>query len=441
MFEKVFKLKEHGTDVKTEVLAGLTTFMTMAYVLALQPSSIIGFGVDSITDANGTVISRAAILIMCALVSGLITLLMAFYANMPFALSCGMGTNFMFGAMLQSGTITFGKMMSITLISGIIFVLLTLFGIRDMIVQMFPKNIKAAIGSCIGFFVAYLGFKDSGIAVYNGGSISAGDFTQPAVLLAIAGLIIIATLTALNVKGAILFGILITTVIGIPLGITVVPESLIAAPSFSTVSEVFCEFDWSGILAGDTLILMFIVFFGDFFSTLGTVLGVANKADMVDEDGDMPNIQKPFLVDAIGTCVGACTGNTTITTYVESSAGVEAGGRTGLTAAVTGVLFLVSTFLSPLFSMIPSAATAPALIFVGFMMISGIRDIDFNNFSDAFGPFVMIMFGAFCGSIAVGIASGILAHVFIKVLSGKYKEIHIGMYILCIPLILYFVFN
>ena len=211
--------------------------------------------------------------------------------------------------------------------------------------------------------------------------------------------------------------------------------------SFSTVSNICFNFDFANLLSGSALVLIFVAFFGDFFSTLGTVLGVAGKAKMLDENGNLPGIERPFLVDAIGTVVGACTGNTTITTFVESSAGVEAGGRTGLTAIVAGVLFLLSTFFSPLFVIIPDAATAPALIFVGFLMISGITEVDFSDFSEAFGPFVMLVFTTFCGSIAAGIAAGILAHVFIKLLTGKFREIHPGMYLLCIPLVLYFIYG
>lgn len=439
--EKFFKLSAHGTDVKTELMAGLTTFMTMAYVLAVQPSAIVGFGPDPyITDVNGVVISKQAILIMCALVSGAITLLMGLYANFPFALSTGMGTNFLLGAMIQSGSMSFGSAMAIILISGVIFVLLSVFGIRDLIVRMIPKNIKVAISACIGFFIAYLGFKNTGIGTYADG-ISMGDFTQPAVLLAILGLVIIAVLTAFKVKGAILYGIVIITVLGIPFGVTTLPDHVFEVPSLDTVSNVCFNFDFKGLLSGSTLVLIFVAFFGDFFSTLGTVLGVAGKAGMLDKDGNLPGIQKPFLVDAIGTCVGSFTGNTTITTFVESSAGVEAGGRTGLTAVVTSVLFFLATFFSPLFVIIPNAATGPALIFVGFLMISGIAQVDFSNFTEAFGPFVMIMFGTFCGSIATGIAAGILGHVLIKVLTGKAKEIHMGMYVLCIPLIAYFIFG
>ena len=439
--ETFFKLKERGTNLRTEIMAGVTTFMTMAYVLAVQPSAIVGFGSEpTITDINGVVVSKQAILIMCALISGLITLLMGFYSNFPFALSTGMGTNFLLGSMIQSGEISFGGAMSIILISGIIFVVLSIFGIRDLIVRMIPRNIKVAISASIGFFIAYLGFSNAGIGSYDGG-IGMGDFTQPTVILALLGLLIIGVLTAYKVRGAILYGIVAITLLGIPFGVTVLPERVFEVPSFSTVSNICFNFDFKSIFTGGSIVLIFVAFFGDFFSTLGTVLGVAGKAKMLDEKGNLPGIEKPFLVDAIGTVVGACTGNTTITTFVESSSGVEAGGRTGLTAITTGVLFLAATFFSPLFVIIPDAATAPALIFVGFLMISGITEVDFSDFSEAFGPFVMIVFTTFCGSIAAGIAAGILAHVFIKLLTGKFREIHPGMYLLCIPLVFYFIYG
>ena len=439
--EKIFRLKDHNTDVRTEIIAGLTTFMTMAYVLAVQPSAIVGFGDAAyIVDCNGVVISKSAILIMCALISGLITLLMAFYANMPFALSTGMGTNFLLGALIQSGDMSFGSAMAITLVSGIIFVLLTVLGLRDLIVRMIPKNIKVAISASIGFFIAYLGFKNTGIGNFTDG-IAMGDFTDPAVLLAIAGLLVISILTAYQVKGAILIGIVVITIAGIPLGITTLPEHFFAVPDAADLGNVFLNFDFSGLLTANAAVWIFVAFFGDFFSTLGTVLGVAGKAKMLDQDGNLPDIQKPFLVDAVGTCVGAACGCTTITTYVESSSGVEAGGRTGLTALTTGVMFLLTIFAAPLFIIIPDAATGPALIFVGFLMISGFAEIDFSNFTEAFGPFIMIMFGVYTANIAAGISSGILAHVAIKVATGKHKEIHPGLYVLCIPLLLYFIFS
>lgn len=434
-----FKFSERKTSFSVELIAGLTTFMTMAYVLVLQPNAIVGFGVPDMIDVNGVLITKVAIMITTALISCLITLLMAFYANLPFALACGMGSNFMFGGLLQAGSISFAQIMGMVMVSGIVFVVLSVFGIRDLIVRMIPKNIKVSIGACIGFFIAYLGLKSTGIAVFSNG-LGMGDFTNPSVLLALFGLLVIAALTAYKIKGAMLIGIVLTTIIGIPLGITTVPSTLMSVPSFSTVSNVVGKLDFSTIWTAQGFVLMFIAFFGDFFSTLGTVLGVAGKAGMLDEDGNLPGIEKPFLVDAIGTCAGAAMGCTTVTTYVESSAGVEAGGRTGFTALVTGVLFFVMMFFAPLVLMIPDAATGPALIFVGFLMIQGFKDIDFNDFTEAFGPFVMIMFGAFMGSIAAGIAAGILAFIFIKVLTGKFKDVHPGMYVLAIPLLLYFVY-
>lgn len=437
---KLFKFQERGTTFNTELIAGLTTFMTMAYVLVLQPNAIVGFGVPELVDVNGVLITKEAVLITTALVSGLITLFMAFYANLPFALSCGMGSNFMFGGMLQSGSISFGEIMGMTLVTGIIFVALSSFGIRDLIVRMIPKNIKTAISSCIGFFIAYLGLKSTGICDFSAG-LAMGDFTQPTVLVSLFGLLLIATLTAYKVKGAMLIGIVVTTLICIPLGITSLPDTIFDVPSFSAVTNVVGNINFSTIWTAEGVVLMFIAFFGDFFSTLGTVLGVASKANMLDEDGNLPGIEKPFLVDAIGTCVGAVCGCTTITTYVESTSGVEAGGRSGFASVVTGILFIIMMFFAPLVLIIPDCATGPALIFVGFLMISGFKDIDFSDFTESFGPFVMIMFGTFMGSIAAGIAAGILAHLFIKVITGKFSEIHVGMYVLAIPLILYFIYG
>jgi adenine/guanine/hypoxanthine permease len=436
-----FEFSERKTSFRVELIAGLTTFMTMAYVLVVQPSAIVGFGpAGSIVDINGLVISKEALLIVCALISALITFLMAVYTNLPFALSTGMGANFMLGTLIQTQQISFGHAMAITLLAGILFLVLSLFGVRDLIVRMIPKNIKVSIGVAIGFFIAYLGFKNTGIGQFTNG-ISMGDFSEPRVYLAIAGLLIIAVLTAYKVKGAILIGIILTTIIGIPLGVTPLPTGFFKIPVANDVSSVIFAFDFSQIISPASFVLMFIVFFGDFFSTLGTVLGVAKKADMLDDQGNLPGIQKPFLVDAIGTVVGACTGNTTITTYVESSAGVEAGGRTGVTSLVVGFLFIISMFFAPLVLMIPNAATGPALIFVGLLMIKGIKDIDFDDFTEAFGPFIMLMFCTFLGSIAAGIAAGIIAYITLKVLTGRAKELHPGMFVLYIPLLLYFIYN
>lgn len=444
--EKLFKLKARGTDTRTEIIAGLTTFMTMAYVLAVQPFAICG-GAQSITDVNGVEITRTAIMVSCALISGLITLLMAFYTNFPFALSTGMGSNFLLGALIQSQQLSFGAAMAITLISGIVFVLLTVFGLRDLMVRMMPKNIKIAISASIGFFIAYLGFKNSGIAAFEGG-VAMGDITNPAVLLAIFGLLLMIALNALKVKGAILISIIVTTIIGIPVGVTSLPAAVVSVPKFSDLGNVMFNLDFAGAFSGgniaavtSALILVFICFFGDFFSTLGTVLGVASRAGMLDENGNLPGIERPFLVDAIGTCVGALTGNTTITTYVESTSGVEAGGRTGLTAVTTGLMFLLTVFLAPLFVIIPDAATGPALIYVGFLMIKGFADIDFSDYAECIGPCVMLMFTTFTGSIAGGIGAGIIVDVLVKLLKGKAKQIHPAMYVLCVLMVVYYIYG
>lgn len=436
---KFFGFKEKGTSFQIEVIAGLTTFMTMAYVLVTQPGAICGFGPDAfIVDCTGAVITKEAIMVTCAFISAVITILMGLYANLPFALSTGMGSNFMFGALIQSGGISFGGAMAITLISGIIFVILTKLGIRDLIVKAMPKNLKTAIGIAIGFFIAYLGFKNSGIGVFTDG-IALGDFTQPSVYLALLGLAIIGVLNAYKVKGSIMIGIIVITLLGIPFGVTTLPSAVAKVPDLEGLQNIIFNFDFKSVLTFSCIPLIFITFCGDFFSTLGTVLGCGAKAGMLDEEGNFQHIEKPFLVDAIGTVVGACTGNTTITTFVESGSGVQAGGRTGMTAITVAICFLLSMFLSPLVLIIPNAATGPALIYVGFLMIEGIRDIEFDKFDEAFGPFIMIMFTIFGGSIAGGICAGIISHVFIKVAVGKAKEVNLILYILLIPLILYFI--
>lgn len=437
---RFFNFAEKGTSFHIEVIAGLTTFMTMAYVLVTQPGAICGYGTEAyIIDSNGVMITKEAIMVSCAFISAIITILMGLYANLPFALSTGMGSNFMFGALIQSGSISFGGAMAITLVSGIIFVVLTKLGIRDLIVKAMPKNLKVAIGVAIGFYIAYLGFKNSGIGNFSSG-ISLGDFTEPRVYLALLGLVVIGILTVHQVKGAIMIGIIVITVLGIPLGVTTLPSSFAKIPDMNGIQNLLFSFDFKPLVTASCIPLVFIVFCGDFFSTLGTVLGCGAKAGMLDENGNFQNIEKPFLVDAIGTVVGACTGNTTITTYIESGAGVQAGGRTGLTAIVVAVCFLLSMFISPLVLIIPNAATGPALIFVGFLMIGGIKQIDFDQFDEAFGPFVMIMFTAFAGTIAGGISAGIIAHVLIKVACGKEKEVNLMLYILLVPLILYFIY-
>ena len=442
MKKDFFRLGERDTNMKREILAGITTFVTMAYVLALQPSAIAGFGPDAgITDVNGVFLSKSALLVMCALVSGLVTIIMGLYANLPLALSCGMGTNFMLGAMVQAGVVSFGWVMALLLCSGVIFILITVLGVRKVIVEMLPKNMKIATATAVGFFVSYLGFDNAGLALFEGGSLALGDFTLATTQLALITLAVTAVLTAFKVRGAILIGILIGTVIGIPMGVTVWPESLVSLPNMADVGNLFCAYDFKAILANipSALVMIFVLFTGDFFATFSALTAVSVQTGWMDEEGNLPNIEKPFLVDAIGTTMGSLTGNTTITTFIESTIGVEAGGRTGVAALVTGVLFLLCIFLSPLFLMIPTCVTGIALVFVGFSMMSSFTAIDFSDFKNAFGPLVLIIFTTFTGDIAAGICLGILADVFIKVCTGKAKTVHPVMYVLCIPLILYFI--
>lgn len=388
----------------------------MAYVLAVQPAAICGFGPEAaITDINGVVISKSALLVMCALVSGAITLFMGLYANLPLALSTAMGTNFLLGGLISSGAFSFGWAMALLLCSGILFILVTVLGIRKVVVDLLPKNLKIAIPTAVGFFIAYLGFKNTGLAVFSDSGLALGDFTQPAVLLAVITMLI--------------------------MGVSTLPTSLVAAPDFSALGNLVLCYDFKSVLTDipGTLVWIFILFTGDFFATFGALISVGAQTNMLDADGNFPHIEKPFLVDAVGTVVGSATGCTTISTFIESTIGVEAGGRTGLTAIVTGVLFLVCIFLSPLFLMIPTAVTGVALIFVGFSMLSGFTKMDFSDFEGCFGPFVMILFGTFTGDIAAAISLGVLSDMLIKVLTGDAKKVHPLLYVLCIPLILYFI--
>lgn len=442
MKQDLFHLTERGTTVRREVLAGITTFMTMAYVLAVQPAAICGFGPEAaITDINGVVISKSALLVMCALVSGAITLFMGLYANLPLALSTAMGTNFLLGGLISSGAFSFGWAMALLLCSGILFILVTVLGIRKVVVDLLPKNLKIAIPTAVGFFIAYLGFKNTGLAVFSDSGLALGDFTQPAVLLAVITMLIMGVLTAYKVRGAILIGIIAGTIISFLMGVSTLPTSLVAAPDFSALGNLVLCYDFKSVLTDipGALVWIFILFTGDFFATFGALISVGAQTNMLDADGNFPHIEKPFLVDAVGTVVGSATGCTTISTFIESTIGVEAGGRTGLTAIVAGVLFLVCIFLSPLFLMIPTAVTGVALIFVGFSMLSGFTKMDFSDFKGCFGPFVMILFGTFTADIAAAISLGILSDVLIKVLTGDAKKVHPLLYVLCIPLILYFI--
>ena len=421
MIEKLFKLKERDTNIKTEVTAGITTFMTMAYILVLQPMFMGAAGMDV-----------GAVTVVTAILSAVFSIFMGLYTNLPFALAPAMGSNAFFAyTLVAGGVVNWETGLGMVFISGVVFILLTIFGLREVIVNLIPKNIKYAIGVAVGFYIVLLGFKNGGLMTLEGGSIAMGDVKSPGVLLTIIGLVIVVFLQARNIKGGVLIAIILTTLIGIPMGITSVPERLVTMPP--SIEPIAFKLDIMAALKWSFFPLMFTFFVGDFFSTLGTLLGVSAKADLLDENGDLPEINKPFLVDAIATVVGAVMGSTVVTTYIESAAGVEEGGRTGFTAVVTGICFALTVFITPIAGMIPSEATAPALILIGLLMIT-----EFNDFTEAFPAFATITFTAFTSSISNGISIGIISYMITKVMAGRFKDLNWGIYILCIPLIAYF---
>jgi AGZA family xanthine/uracil permease-like MFS transporter len=367
--EKFFKLKENGTTVKTEILAGITTFMTMAYILIVNPDILSKAGMPF-----GPVFTATA---LATIVS---TLFMGLYAKLPFAQAPGMGINAFFAYTI---VITMGYSwqfaLTAVLLEGIIFILLTVFNIREAIIESIPQNLKKAISVGIGLFIAFIGLSNAGIVIHpkDGGTIVAlGSVTSGTALLAIIGIVITSILLARNVKGALLIGIVLTTIIGIPMGITHMPDKILSMPP--SIKPIFMQFEWKHVFSIDMFIALFTLLFMDMFDTIGTLIGVATKANMLDEKGKLQNMNRALLTDAVGTTLGACFGTSAICTYVESASGVAEGGRTGLTAVSTSVMFIIALFLSPLFLIIPSAATAPSLVLVGLFMLSPIKEIELN---------------------------------------------------------------
>ena len=433
--EKLFKLKEHNTTVKTEVMAGITTFLTMAYILAVNPNMLSASGMDS-----------GAVFTATALASALATFIMAFWANYPIALSAGMGLNAYFAY-----TVCLGQLQGIddpwkialaaVLVEGIIFIILSFFKLRETIVNAIPENLKYGITSGIGLFIAFVGLKGAGVVVSDDSTLVAlGNFGRPEVALCLIGILVIAVMNHYNVKGSILWGILITWVLGIIAQLTgwyvVDPDAGAASliPSLSassfippSISSTFCKFDfaWIGSHVSEFVVIVFSFLFVDMFDTIGTVIGVAEKADLLDEDGNLPRVGRVLMADAIGTVAGSMLGTSTVTSFVESSSGVAEGGKTGLTAMTTGILFLVALFLSPIFLAIPSFATAPALVIVGFFMASSIKKMEFDgDLADAVGGYLAFLMMPLTYSIANGIMFGVLAWFIIKVCTGQLKKIH-----------------
>ncbi len=451
MLEKFFKLKENKTTVRTEVVAGITTFMTMAYILAVNPSILSASGMDA-----------QAVLIATALASFVGTIAMALLANYPFALAPGLGLNAYF-AYTVCGSMGYSWQIALfaVFVEGVIFIVLSLTNVREAIFNAIPLQLKKGVSVGIGLFVAFIGLQNGKIVVDNSSTlVSLVDFGQDfhtigiSALLAIIGTFIIAVLYVKKVRGAILIGIFTTWILGIICQLTgiyaVVPEagynSLIPAWSSFNLGAISSTFgqcfhvDFTGLKIFDFIAIVFAFLFVDIFDTLGTLIGCANKADMLDKDGRLPRIKEALLADAIATSAGAVLGTSTTTTFVESSAGVAEGGRTGLASVVTGLLFLAAIFLSPIFIAIPGFATAPALLFVGFLMISAVVDIDFSDFTEAVPAYLALIFMPLTYSISEGIAAGIISYVVINLVCGKAKKITPLMYILAILFIAKFIF-
>lgn len=422
MLEKIFKLKENNTTVRTELLAGLITFLTMSYILVVNPNILETTGMDRPALFTATVVG-----------SVFATLMMALFTNLPVAQAPGMGLNnfFAFTVVLTMGY-TWQFALTAVFIEGIIFILLTFFNVRELIVKSLPLVLKQAIPVGIGLFITFVGLKSANIVVSNPNTfVSLGDMADPNMWIALIGLIITGALLVLNVKGAILVGIVIATVAGAFFGIVHLPDSsLVSLPP--SLSPLFFKFEWDHIFTFDMALVVFTFLFVNLFDTIGTLLGVVSKAGLTDSEGNFPQVKKALFADALGTTVGAVLGTSPITSYVESSSGVAAGGRTGLVGVMVALMFLLSLFFAPIFLMVPASATAPALIIVGLFMISAVVNINFDDISESLPAYVTLVFMPFTYSIAQGLVFGILTYFFVKLLSGRYKDISPVMYVLAI---------
>ena len=450
--ENFFKLKEHGTDVKTEVIAGLTTFMTMAYILAVNPSILGATGMDT-----------GAIFTATALASAIGSFCMALFANLPFVLSAGMGLNAYFAYTVVLGMgYSWEVALTAVFVEGIIFIILSLTNVREAIFNAIPASLKVAVSVGIGLFITFIGLQNAHIVVdgstlvglfsFNG-SVKAGTFQSEGitVLLALIGLLITAFLVIKNVKGNILLGILITWVLGIICQLTglyvpnaeagfysLIPSGIISAPA--SVAPTLFKMDFSAIASLNFVVVVFAFLFVDIFDTLGTLIGCATKANMLDKEGKLPGIKGALMADAVGTTVGACLGTSTITTFVESSSGIAEGGRTGLTSIVSGLLFILALFFSPIFLAIPSFATAPALIVVGFFMMQSVAKINWSDMLEAIPAFICIFAMPFMYSISEGISFGVISFVVLNAVAGKAKKITPLMWVLAVLFILKYIF-
>ncbi len=425
MKEKLFGFDKQKTTVRTEIMAGLTTFLTMAYILAVNPDILSDTGMD-----------KGALFTTTVLMSALPTIFMALYAKQPLALAPGMGLNAFF-AYTICDIMDYSWQFALTAVffEGLVFMLLTVTNLREKIVEVIPNSLKNAIGAGIGLYIAFIGLKNGGVIVNNEETLVSLSEPTYTMGLSIIGIIITSVLLVKRVKGALLFGILATTLIGIPMGVTNMNGVASLPPS---VEPIFMQFTWNSVLTKDMAIIVFTLLFVDLFDCIGTVIGVSQQANMLDKNGKIPALKKIFMVDSISTTAGAMMGTSTVAVYVESAAGVNEGGRSGLTAFVTGICFLVALFFSPVFLAIPPSATTPVLVLVGLMMMSSVLKIDFKDYSEAIPAFICILLMPLTYSISDGIVLGHLSYVLINVLSGKHEKLTVGMYVLAAIFVLKF---
>ena len=428
MLKKLFGFDPAKTTIRTEIVAGVTTFLTMSYILAVNPAM---FGeLDGMPIGSVFTSTALAAIVGC--------LAMAFIGKLPFGLAPGMGLNafFVYSVCMGMGY-SWQFALTAVLIEGLIFIVLTLTNVREAIVDAIPMSLRNAIGAGIGLFIAFIGLKSAGVVVADGAPLVAlGDITSGSALLAFIGLIITGFLYARNVPGAILLGIIITMLIGIPLGVTEF-KGVVSVPE--SISPIFCKFEFDKIFSVDMLVVVFTFFFIDMFDTVGTLVGVCTKAKMIDEKGNIHRVKQAFMADSIATTVGAILGTSTTTTYVESAAGVAQGGRSGLTALVVGGCFVVALFFSPLFLSIPSAATAPALIIVGLLMMEQVKNIPFDDFSESIPAFVCMIMMPLTYSISNGILIGMITYVLMNMICRKFKKLSPAIYILAVLFILKYI--
>jgi AGZA family xanthine/uracil permease-like MFS transporter len=425
--EKQFRLKENHTNVKTELIAGFATFVTMAYVLATIPNILGGAGFN-----------KSSILIVMIVLIMISTIAMALYTNRPFALAPGLGSVSIVAGMAANEGIPIDIVAGIIFLSGVLFILVSFLGLREAVVRVIPKSLKFAISAGIGLFIALIGAKTCGLVVANEArrALGFGDLTSPKVILAVIGFVIILILKTKKVPGYIILSILFTTIIGIPMGITTIPTTFFALPG--GVGDSLINIDIIGALKFAYIPFLIALFVPDFFSTFGTVIGVGGKAGYLDEEGNLPGIDKCFKVDAIATAVGGLFCIPCMTTYLESSVGVESGGRTGLTTITTSILFGLTLFMAPIALMIPSAATAPALIYIGIGMLGAMKNIDYSDETEYFPAFLCVVFTIFANNIANGICIALPTYLLLKLVSGKRKEISPVLYVLVAVCVLYF---